>query len=102
MKYEDFTSFSKLHTDVKNNICQLVEAKWDESGHRLMFTITADRFLRNMVRAIVGTLMDLGQGKISMAQFEGIIEAKNRSGAGQSVPAHGLYLEKVVYPLDFN
>jgi tRNA pseudouridine38-40 synthase len=97
--YEDFTSFSKLHTDVKSNICHLEEARWDETGHRLVFAITADRFLRNMVRAIVGTLMDLGQGKISMAQLKGIIEVKNRSEAGQSVPAHALFLEKVIYPV---
>lgn len=101
MGYDDFTSFSKLHSAAKTNICHISAASWSLSGSQLRFEITADRFLRNMVRAIVGTLVELGQGKISLDQLKDIIEAKNRSEAGQSVPAHGLFLEKVVYPLGF-
>ena len=100
-KNEDFTSFSKLHSSAITNICHITEAQWVKEGHRLIFTITADRFLRNMVRAIVGTLVDLGQGKITMDELKRIIEARNRSEAGKSVPAHGLFLERVTYPIDF-
>jgi len=98
---KDFTSFSKLHSGAKSNICELMVAEWKEEGHQLTFTITADRFLRNMVRAVVGTLVDLGQGKINQEDLLAIIEAKNRSDAGQSVPAHGLFLEEIEYPVDF-
>lgn len=94
----DFTSFSKLHTDVKTNICNVMYAGWEKSGHQLIFTITADRFLRNMVRAIVGTLLDLGQHKITLEDFREIIDGKNRSLAGESVPAKGLFLTGVKYP----
>jgi len=100
MEYEDFTSFSKLHSAAKTNICHLTEAYWTQNGHKLIFTITADRFLRNMVRAIVGTLVDLGQGKMTLEGLHQVIEAKNRSDAGQSVPALGLYLERVIYPVE--
>jgi tRNA pseudouridine38-40 synthase len=75
-----------------------MEAYWEEQGHLLVFNIKADRFLRNMVRAIVGTLLDVGRGKISLEEFKAIIEAKDRSEAGLSVPAHGLYLVKIEYP----
>jgi tRNA pseudouridine38-40 synthase len=102
MDYDDFTSFSKLHSGTKTNICRLEEANWIKEGCRLTFTITADRFLRNMVRAIVGTLVEVGQGRMSINDLKGIVEAKNRSDAGQSVPAHGLFLEKVTYPAKFN
>ncbi|MEE4255571.1 MAG: tRNA pseudouridine(38-40) synthase TruA [Bacteroidales bacterium] len=98
MDYHDFTSFSKLHTQVKTNNCRIMEAYWEEQGHLLVFNIKADRFLRNMVRAIVGTLLDVGRGKISLEEFKAIIEAKDRSEAGLSVPAHGLYLVKIEYP----
>ena len=74
LRYEDFTSFSKLHTDVKTNICHLMEANWEETDEQLIFTIKADRFLRNMVRAIVGTLLDVGQKRITLEQFQQIIE----------------------------
>jgi tRNA pseudouridine38-40 synthase len=94
----DFTSFSKLHSAAKTNICHLTEAAWTRDGSRLVFTVTADRFLRNMVRAMVGTLVDLGKGKITIEDLKAIIEAKDRSDAGQSVPAHGLFLEKIIYP----
>ncbi|MDR2853705.1 MAG: tRNA pseudouridine(38-40) synthase TruA [Prevotellaceae bacterium] len=97
-EYRDFTSFSKLHTDVKTNNCQISAAKWEQRGDEWVFVVAADRFLRNMVRAIVGTLLEVGKGKISLDEFRGIIESKNRNNAGMSVPAHGLYLVKVEYP----
>ena len=97
-EYEDFTSFSKLHSDVKTNNCKILDTKWIEKGDKLIFTITADRFLRNMVRAIVGTLLDIGKKKISLTDFRKIIESKNRCDAGYSVPAKGLFLTKIEYP----
>ncbi|MGD0710981.1 MAG: tRNA pseudouridine(38-40) synthase TruA [Bacteroidales bacterium] len=98
--YVDFTSFSKLHTDVKTNNCKILHVRWTEENGLLVFTIIADRFLRNMVRAIVGTLIDVGKGKISLAEFRKIIESKNRCDAGYSVPAQGLFLEEIKYPED--
>ncbi len=95
--YSDFTSFSKLHTDAKTNICQLMHAKWRKEGDKLIFTIQADRFLRNMVRAIVGTLLDIGQEKIPVQEISKIIEDKDRGRAGKSVDGKGLYLSKVEY-----
>ena len=97
-EYHDYTSFSKLHTQVKTNNCQVMEAYWQEQGHLLIFNIKADRFLRNMVRAVVGTLVEVGRGKIPIDEFRHIIEAKDRSAAGLSVPAHGLFLVKIEYP----
>ena len=94
----DFTSFAKVPTETRTNICHVEEATWRSDGHLVVFTITADRFLRNMVRAIVGTLIELGRGKISMEDLENIIEAKNRSAAGYSVPACGLFLAGIKYP----
>ncbi len=94
---EDFTSFSKVDSDTKTNICCVSSARWEWEGTRLVFTITADRFLRNMVRAIVGTLLELGTGKIGPDEFRQITAAKNRSDAGDSVPACGLYLTGVRY-----
>ncbi len=99
-KYSDFTSFSKLHTDTKTNLCRIMEAKWEDRGDRLEFTLTADRFLRNMVRAIVGTMLRIGQGKIDIEEFEKIIEAKNRGKAGISVPGNALFLTDIRYPED--
>lgn len=98
--YEDFTSFSRLHTDVKTNNCKIIWAEWKESNTRIIFTIKADRFLRNMVRAIVGTLLEVGKGKLSIADFRKIIEAKDRAAAGASAPAKGLFLVDVEYPGD--
>ncbi|MBN1143250.1 MAG: tRNA pseudouridine(38-40) synthase TruA [Bacteroidales bacterium] len=100
LKTSDFTSFSKLHTDVKNNICILTEAVWNENGNQLVFTITGNRFLRNMVRAIVGTLVDLGRGRISLEKFVEIIDGKDRRMAGFSAPAQGLMLTGISYPAD--
>jgi len=97
-EYNDFTSFSKVNTQVKTNICKINLAHWEQSGNMLTFTINADRFLRNMVRAIVGTLIDVGRNKLSSDDFRKIIEQKDRSAAGFSVPAHALFLHKVVYP----
>ncbi len=96
--YIDFECFSKVHTDVHTFNCKIYEANWQQNGNRLKFTISADRFLRNMVRAIVGTMINIGVGKISLEDFRNIIESKDRSQAGFSVPAHGLYLVKVEYP----
>ena len=96
--YEDFTSFSKLGTDVKTNNCKVDIAEWIDEGNRFVFTIRADRFLRNMVRAIVGTLLEVGFGKLTIDDFCKIIEAKDRCAAGASVPAKGLFLVDIGYP----
>lgn len=97
--YIDFTSFSKVHTDVKTNNCHITYAAWTQEAENLWtFTITADRFLRNMVRAIVGTLLEVGRGKMTVEEFCGVIERKDRCSAGTSVPACGLFLENVTYP----
>ena len=96
--YSDFTSFSKLHSDTKTNLCKIYEASWKEEGTRLVFTIKADRFLRNMVRAIVGTMIEVGSGKMSSKEFEEIILAKNRCRAGKSAQAKGLFLADIEYP----
>ncbi len=98
--YRDFTSFAKLHTDVKTNICKIMEAHWEKDGPHYVFTIKADRFLRNMVRAIVGTMIQVGKGKITVEEFCKIIERQNRCQAGDSVPAQALFLEDVGYPDD--
>lgn len=99
MNYTDFTSFSKLHTDVKTNNCTVTQAHWDEREPGVWcFTIEANRFLRNMVRAIVGTLLDVGRGKLTVEQFCQIIELKDRCQARSSAPADGLYLVEVKYP----
>ena len=99
LEYDDFQCFSKSNTDVKTYKCEITKALWVKEEKRAVFTITADRFLRNMVRAIVGTLLDVGRGKISKEDVKKIIESKNRSKAGVSVPAHALYLTRVVYPI---
>jgi len=100
MDYRDFTSFSKLHTDAKTNNCVIMHAQWTASDGEWIFTIQADRFLRNMVRAIVGTLLEVGRGKMTIEQFREVIEIKNRCKAGTSVPAQGLYLVDIQYPED--
>ncbi len=97
-EYRDFTSFSKLHNDAKTNNCNVTLAKWKQVGDIWIFSIQADRFLRNMVRAIVGTLLEVGRGKMTIDEFRAIIESKNRCNAGTSVPAHGLYLVDIQYP----
>lgn len=95
--YIDFTSFSKLHTQVNNNNCTILEAFWERKDGLLVFTISANRFLRNMVRSITGTLLDVGLGKITIEDFCKIIESKDRSSAGVSVPAKALFLHKLSY-----
>lgn len=98
-EYTDFTSFSKLHTDTKTNNCKVMSARWTQiSPTRWVFEIEADRFLRNMVRAIVGTLLMVGRGKITIERFKEIIEKKERSEAGDSALAQALFLEEVKYP----
>lgn len=98
VNFTDFTSFSKLHTDAKTNNCVIAYAKWEQKDDEWVFSIEADRFLRNMVRSVVGTLFDVGTGKITVHDFCQIIEAKDRCKAGVSVPAHGLYLVEIRYP----
>lgn len=96
----DFSAFSKSHTQVFTNNCAITFAAWKQVGNQLIFTITADRFLRNMVRAIVGTLLDIGKGKLAPSDMAAIIQSENRSKAGMSVAAHGLFLTKVEYPAE--
>ena len=100
LEYSDFTSFSKVNTDTKTNLCDIKEAHWDEvAPGQWRFTITANRFLRNMVRAIVGTLVEVGRGKIGIEDVRRIIEAKDRCCAGESVPGKALFLVDIKYPL---
>ena len=98
LKTDDFTSFSKVGTQTKTNICKVFEAHGFKDDNQFIFRITANRFLRNMVRAITGTLLDVAFKKINLAQFEEIIASKNRSNAGTSMPAKGLFLTNIKYP----
>lgn len=98
LKYSDFQCFSRSRTDVKTYNCDVKSAFWTEEDHLVTFTITANRFLRNMVRAVVGTLLEIGFEKRTVADMEKIIQSKNRSEAGPSAPAEGLYLTDIVYP----
>lgn len=95
--YTDFECFSKVNTDVNTFNCSITEAYWKQENDQLIFTISANRFLRNMVRAIVGTLINVGLEKLTLADFKAIIESKDRNKAGFSVPAHGLYLTQITY-----
>ena len=96
--FEDFTSFSKVNTDTKTNLCNVTEARWTQEGENTWrFTITANRFLRNMVRAIVGTLIEVGRGRMTVDEFCQVIEQRNRCSAGDSVPGHALFLVDVSY-----
>lgn len=95
--HTDFQCFSKVNTDVNTFDCTIFEAHWKQENSKLVFTISANRFLRNMVRAIVGTLVNVGLHKITLDDFSEIIKSKNRENAGFSVPAHGLYLTKIDY-----
>ncbi len=101
LDYTDFTSFSKLHTDAKTNNCRITHAQWTQEGDQWVFTITADRFLRNMVRAIVGTLVEVGRHKMTIEQFCQVIERKDRCAAGTSMPGHALFLWDITYPFDY-
>jgi tRNA pseudouridine38-40 synthase len=98
IKATDFKSFSKVNTDVKTFTCDVMEALWKKDGTHLVFSIKADRFLRNMVRAIVGTLLEVGKGNLTVADFSTIIDSRDRSKAGMSAPAHGLTLANIKYP----
>lgn len=98
LKHEDFECFSKVKTDVNNFNCKISECRWTANGDTFVFLITANRFLRGMVRAIVGTLLNVGVGKLSLDDFDLILMSKKRSSAGASAPACGLYLKEVIYP----
>lgn len=99
-EYDDFTSFSKVHTDANTNICRIMHAQWvQEDDNTWVFTIQANRFLRNMVRAIVGTLLQVGRGKLTVEGFRHIIEQHDRGKAGTSAPGHALFLVNVAYPM---
>ena len=98
LHYEDFKSFSKVKTEVNNFRCDIFEAQWTVKDEQLVFSISANRFLRNMVRAVVGTLLNVGRKRITIDEFCHIIESRNRSAAGQSVPGHALFLNKINYP----
>jgi tRNA pseudouridine38-40 synthase len=97
LEYKNFQAFSKVKTEVKTFNCDVTEAKWIQKGDELTFHISANRFLRNMVRAIVGTLVDVGKGKINKEDFRNIILSRDRSSAGLSVPAKGLFLTEILY-----
>tara|TARA_B100001173_G_scaffold30501_1_gene23710 strand:- start:2908 stop:3657 length:750 start_codon:yes stop_codon:yes gene_type:complete len=98
LNYKDFTSFSKLHTDVKTNLCEITKMNITHDQNNIVITICANRFLRNMVRAIVGTLVEIGLGKREPIEMKHIIESKDRRNAGSSAPAKGLFLNKIKYP----
>ena len=100
LNHEDFECFSKVKTDVTNFNCKIYNAFWIKSDKGLIFSITANRFLRNMVRAIVGTLIEVGEGKMTIEEFQEVMDSKNRSEAGQSVPAKGLFLADIAYPYE--
>ena len=98
LNHTNFKCFSRSKTDVKTYDCKVTEAYWEKSDSEWVFHISANRFLRNMVRAIVGTLLDVGTGKSSLADFQAILNSEDRTKAGSSVPAHGLFLTQVQYP----
>lgn len=100
MKHEDFESFSKVHTDVKTFNCKLMDSRWEERGEQLIYHVKADRFLRGMVRALVGTQIDVAMGKTTLEEFRTIILSKDRKKAGQAAPAEGLYFCEIEYPKD--
>ncbi len=102
LRTDDFTSFAKLHSDTKTNICKVTRAEWvcDPTTGGMTFVITANRFLRNMVRAVVGTLVEVGRGKMTVREFADVIAQKNRCAAGTSMPGHALYLADITYPAE--
>ncbi len=98
LEYDDFAAFCKSNTDVKTTLCDVTVARWVKDGeYSWHFVITANRFLRNMVRAVVGTLVDVGRGRISVQDFRAVIEGRRRSGAGESMPGNALFLENIEY-----
>lgn len=100
LEWENFECFSKVHTEVNHFNCRLQEAKWYRIGSNNLFVISADRFLRGMVRAIVGTLIDVGRGKTSLEVLQEILESRDRNKAGRAVPPEGLFLQEVIYEKD--
>jgi len=100
LRYKDFAAFCKTGGGQKTTLCDLRKAHWEHDDYKLIFHITADRFLRNMVRAVVGTLLEVGRGKMSIEQFVSIVEAGKRTQAGESVPAQGLHLTSIAYPAE--
>lgn len=98
LDYKDFECFSKAHTDVRTYLCNINKVMWEKVDDQWHFSITADRFLRNMVRAIVGTLLEIGRGKHEPEWMHDVLKSKDRAVAGASAPAHGLYLQKITYP----
>ncbi len=99
LEYEDFGAFCKSHADVKTTLCQVTEARWVQTSPTTWyFVIAANRFLRNMVRAVVGTLIDVGRHRLTLDEFRSVIEGKRRTEAGESMPAHALFLENIEYP----
>lgn len=101
-EFNDFTCFSKTHTNVKTNICKIYYSKWEEHENKLIFSISADRFLRNMVRAIVGTMIDIGREKIKISDFVNLCKLKKKENPSSSAPASGLFLTKIEYSVDIN
>ena len=98
MEYEDFGAFCKAHSDVKTTLCRVTRAEWIQAGeHEWYFVISANRFLRNMVRAVVGTMIDVGRGRLTLDGLRAVIEGKQRSDAGDSMPGNALFLEDVRY-----
>lgn len=103
LECSDFAAFCKVHTDVKTTLCRVTEARWIADGNgNWHFVISADRFLRNMVRAVVGTLIDVGRHRLTLEQFKAVVAGKNRSNAGESMPGNALFLEEIMYPFDFD
>lgn len=100
LPYKDFAAFCKSGGGQKTTLCDLREARWEQHDYKLVFHIRADRFLRNMVRAVVGTLLEVGRGKMDLAEFRTIVEGGKRTQAGESVPAQGLHLTRILYPSD--
>lgn len=98
LDYEDFGAFCKAHADVKTTLCKVTDAQWHQTGsYTWYFEIRANRFLRNMVRAVVGTLIDVGRGRLTLEDFQRVVEGKKRTEAGESMPAHALFLEDITY-----
>ncbi len=100
LEHRDFACFSKSNTQVKTTLCEVMRARWEDQGHLLIFEIKANRFLRNMVRAIVGTLVGVGQGKTTREEFVAILKSGDRKQAGYSAPGHGLFLTDIEYPAE--
>lgn len=98
LDYIDFESFCKAHSDANNYLCTVTASYWEKIDNQIIYTVTANRFLRNMVRALVGTQLDVGRGYITIEDFKQIIESKKRTNAGKSIAAKGLFLQKIDYP----